>query len=327
MKSLNYPIAAIAATILSVGTLQAQPCLPGTIPVWIAKGGAVALGCTAVGVSTSPAKLGQNSQAPIAVMVPLYGAKGAAASTLQPSVDLSSTLSSLNQAVSDLQAAKKKDEATISSLQKQLADLQTKLANQPAPSQGQDQSGNDDNNTNDKSQTSDSLREAGSQSGKVSESKNAVYAPFEVKSKTTGMVLFRVVEGKRGGRIFLFDSSGAEVAAFGASETRLGGSIVVQTPDGGSHIGMAFNGNTGYLQIDSNGTMQAELGPGRRSSMGLHIWNPSKAEVVALEAMPGGNGGLWIGNMRGGTAATIAPNKDGVGIYHGITAVMPLNHP
>ena len=37
----------------------------------------------------------------------------------------------------------------------------------------------------------------------------------------------------------------------------------------------------------------------------------------------------WIvatpdGNAAGGTAATIAPNRDGVGMFHGLTAPVPI---
>src|SRR5579864_6585605 len=124
MRTPSSKIAILTALILCGTFLEAQQCAPGTIAVWVAKGNGVEIGCTVVALSTMPAKLDQNALAPIAVLVPQYGARGAASWTLQPSKDLTSTISSLNQAIQDLQAAKKKDEATISTLQKQIADLQ-----------------------------------------------------------------------------------------------------------------------------------------------------------------------------------------------------------
>jgi hypothetical protein len=341
MKSLSTTIIVFSALSFGGGAAAAQQCVPGTIPVWVAKGSTVEVGCTSVVLSTSQAKLGQGTAAPVAVLIPHFQQKGQAASwTLQPSGDLTSTLGSLNQAITDLQSVKKTDEAAIAALQRQVTALKTALAqtNQAIQQSSQNQGQGDESgagNENETAQGNNSQYHPPNyqppsyhpQSGKQSESANALYAPFEVKSKSTGLVLFRVSESAHGGRVSIFDSGGVEVASIGSSASTGNGSMLVHTANGQSEVGVGFNGSIGMLQIDSNGKKLAQLGPGLRAPMGLMIWNSAEAEVVSLEAMPSGDGGLWIGNTKGGTAATIAPNKDGVGIYHGITAVMPVSHP
>jgi hypothetical protein len=159
---------------------------------------------------------------------------------------------------------------------------------------------------------------------------DVVYAPFQVRDRTTNKVLAQIINnGGKGGRLQLFDASGALIATIGTSQAGTGGVAVLHS---GGLVGLGFRPGARY------GTMQilgpdrvrvAELGSGNKDQMGLRIFNPSGTEVVTLEDLAGGfgGGGLMIHNAIGGSAATIAPNKDGVGIFHGITAVMPINHP
>jgi Collagen triple helix repeat (20 copies) len=76
------------------------------------------------------------------------------------------------------------------------------------------------------------------------------------------------------------------------------------------------------LQFSTRGLKRLELAPGDKAQPGLRIWNDAEREVVTLEQKPDGSGGLRIGNVIGGTAATIGINKNGVGVFYGIT--LPL---
>jgi len=150
-------------------------------------------------------------------------------------------------------------------------------------------------------------------------SSKIVYAPFQVKSKATGKVLFEVVEDVNGGTARVFSSGGAKVAEMKADSYQGSGAVVAWSLDQNSQAAMGFGDSSiGRFQLISNGVRTAELAPGSRSPMGFRLFNGAGLEVISLEVMPDGNGGLKIGNSRGGTAATIVPNKDGVGVFHGI---------
>jgi hypothetical protein len=121
-----------------------------------------------------------------------------------------------------------------------------------------------------------------------------------------------------GGIVTIFDGKGGNAVTLGTGATGDPG-LEIAHPSGGEIL-LKVNGNgLGTLQYTSGGKKVAELAPGNKDQMGLRIFNKSGAEVLSLEALPNGNGGLRIGNSRGGTAATIAPNDDGVGVFHGIT--------
>lgn len=82
----------------------------------------------------------------------------------------------------------------------------------------------------------------------------------------------------------------------------------------------------GYrLEFDAGGAKAAEIANGLKGTIGFRIFNGA-AELISLEQLPGGygGGGLKIGNATGGTAATIAPRKDGVGVFYGFTLPMPI---
>jgi hypothetical protein len=82
----------------------------------------------------------------------------------------------------------------------------------------------------------------------------------------------------------------------------------------------------GYrLEFDAGGQKAAEIANGLKGTIGFRIFDGA-AELISLEQLPGGygGGGLRIGNAAGGTAATIAPRKDGVGVFYGFTLPMPI---
>jgi hypothetical protein len=152
-----------------------------------------------------------------------------------------------------------------------------------------------------------------------------VYAPFQVRDRTTGKVLAQIINNGKGGRIQMLDANGTLVATIGTSPAGTGSVAAYHAND---VVGLTYppNARYGALQMFSSGQRVAELAPGVMNQMGLRIFNPSGVEVVTLENLAGGfgGGGLMIHNAIGGSAATIAPNKDGVGIFHGITIPMPL---
>ncbi len=308
--------------ILGIPHAAAQNCRVGTLPVWVQHGSTVQLGCTSVALSTTKAQLNERTVAPAALLLPQYNQQNQINSwTLQPGMDLNSAFQSLDKTLKQMQSAEKADKATIQALQKQVTSLQAslqKISNQPKSANQNPPDSSDEN------QNEGSSKGTGKNTGKSSPDKNAsvFYAPFEVKSKATGNTLFRVVDNGKGGRLLVFDSGGAEVASIGTSPNKGNGSTIVQTPDGNSQVALGFSGNMGFLLIGSNGKKWAELAPGTRSPMGLRIWNGNSQEVITLETMPDGNGGLKIGNKNGGAASMIAPNKDGVGVFYGIT--LPL---
>ena len=82
----------------------------------------------------------------------------------------------------------------------------------------------------------------------------------------------------------------------------------------------------GYrLEFDAGSAKVAEIANGLKGTIGFRIFGGG-AELISLEQLPGGygGGGLKIGNAAGGTAATIAPRKDGVGVFYGFTLPMPI---
>jgi hypothetical protein len=82
----------------------------------------------------------------------------------------------------------------------------------------------------------------------------------------------------------------------------------------------------GYrLEFDAGSKKVAEIANGNKGQIGFRIFDGA-AELISLEQLSGGygGGGLKIGNATGGTAATIAPRKDGVGVFYGFTLPMPI---
>jgi hypothetical protein len=146
-------------------------------------------------------------------------------------------------------------------------------------------------------------------------------------------VLFEVKEMPAGGVASLYDKNSNLLAVLGASGKTGNGFLSLTDPSGHGFVQLAVEKDaTGRLEFDVDRVKTAEIANGTKGTMGFRIWNESHNEVVTLEAVrPGedttGGGGLMIHNYNGGVAATIAPNHFGVGIFHGITAVMPVNHP
>ncbi len=127
-----------------------------------------------------------------------------------------------------------------------------------------------------------------------------------------------------GGLILMNDRNGQNVAQMGVSPASGNGGLLFKSPDDSAHLLLALDMNRqGHLEFSQSGLKTAELAPGNKGTMGLRIFNESHQEVVTLEEIPSGEaaggGGLEIHNASGGTAATIVPNKDGVGVFHGIT--------
>jgi hypothetical protein len=124
----------------------------------------------------------------------------------------------------------------------------------------------------------------------------------------------------RGGVVRFYDEDGEEIVFVGAGQSGNGG-LMLERSDQAQTIIMGVNKNVPWMEFAVKGRSSPamQLGPGDAGNLGLRIWNTANKEVINLEEMPLGDGGIWIGNVNGGTAATIAPNKDGVGIFHGIT--------
>jgi hypothetical protein len=149
-----------------------------------------------------------------------------------------------------------------------------------------------------------------------------VYAPFQVVDRTTKKVLAQIIDNDgKGGRIQMLDANGALVATIGTSLHGTGG---VAAYNGTAGVAIGFpsgNGGLGGLEVYAHGSQRvAEFAAGNKGQMGLRIFNPSGAEVVTLEDLPGGSGGggLMIHNAAGGSTATIATGKNGAGLIHGI---------
>jgi hypothetical protein len=156
-------------------------------------------------------------------------------------------------------------------------------------------------------------------------------APLQVTDKG-GHVIFAVDAGPGGSYASFFNTSDQILLQLGVSPATGKGSLIMMNPTHDAKMLMWMDPNSeGHLEFSHSGLKTAELAPGNKGTMGLRIFNKSHQEVITLEEMPSGEGagggGLMIHNASGGDAATIAPNKDGVGIFHGITAVMPINHP
>jgi Collagen triple helix repeat (20 copies) len=169
--------------------------------------------------------------------------------------------------------------------------------------------------------------------GRTGGSSGPFYAPFKVLSKD-GKTILEVDSAAMGPRLELFGQDGKTgIAVLGAGTSTPNGTLLLRNTDHNKLIALGVDGyGAPRMEMDEGEQKIAELAPGKLGTMGLRIWNESHNEVVTLEAIrPGedttGGGGLMIHNYTGGVAATIAPNRFGVGIYHGITAVMPVNHP
>jgi hypothetical protein len=150
-----------------------------------------------------------------------------------------------------------------------------------------------------------------------------VYAPFEVRDRTTKKVLAQIISNGGGGRLQMLDADGSVVATIGTASQGTG-AVAVYNKEVGL-VGLGFTGGAvaGEVSILTPSYKKiAQLAGGNKGQMGLRIFNPSGAEVVTLEDLPGGSGGggLMIHNATGGSTATIATGKNGAGIFHGILA-------
>lgn len=148
-----------------------------------------------------------------------------------------------------------------------------------------------------------------------------VYAPFQVRDRATNKVLAQIVDNDgKGGRIQVFDAGGAFIAALGTSRSGTGSVGIFKSNE---IVGMGFPEGAphGTVQIYSQGSRLGELGPGSNGQMGLRIWGSAGGpEVMTVESLKDGSGGgIMIHNAIGGVAATIAPNKQGIGVFHGIS--------
>jgi hypothetical protein len=148
-----------------------------------------------------------------------------------------------------------------------------------------------------------------------------VYAPFEVRDRTTNKVLAQIINNGKGGRLQMLDADGSVVATIGTS-LKGPGAVAIYNREIGL-VGLSFDegASAGDLSILTPSYKKiADLAPGDKGQMGLRIYNPSGAEVVTLEDLPGGSGGggLMIHNAAGGPTATIATGKNGAGLIHGI---------
>ena len=145
------------------------------------------------------------------------------------------------------------------------------------------------------------------------------YVPFRVITRD-GKEIFEVNADSAGGYAIFRDVQGKNVAQIGVGETSKNGVLALYNPSGNATVLLGLDRpGQGHLEFGFLGKKTVEIAPGDKEQMGLRIWNPSTLEVITLEAMPDGNGGLMIHNKNGGFAATITPNKDGVGVFHGIT--------
>jgi hypothetical protein len=144
-----------------------------------------------------------------------------------------------------------------------------------------------------------------------------------------GKVLFRVAEDGDAVIVTVWDAlaNNKPTAAIESSGGR--GVLTLSDPSRDENVRMGINSfYQPDIEFEQGGVRQVQLGPGTAGTMGLRIWKGPAGgpEVVTLEDLPGGDGGggLMIHNASGGTAATIVPNKDGVGVFHGIAVpLMP----
>jgi len=137
------------------------------------------------------------------------------------------------------------------------------------------------------------------------------------------VVYLGVNSASHAGLILMNDRNGQNVAQMGVSPASGNGGLLFKSPDDSAHLLLSLDMNRqGHLEFSQSGLKTAELAPGNKGTMGLRIFNESHQEVITLEELSSGEaaggGGLEIHNASGGTAATIVPNKDGVGVFHGI---------
>jgi len=121
----------------------------------------------------------------------------------------------------------------------------------------------------------------------------------------------------------VFDASGDVMAEVESSARNDGHASFYDNHGNAVSLGFA---SLGYrLEFDSGGNKDAEIAQGTQGTIGFRIYGAG-AELVSLERLPGGSGGggLRIGNATGGAACAIAPNKDGVGVFYGLTLPMPI---
>ena len=154
-----------------------------------------------------------------------------------------------------------------------------------------------------------------------------VRAPFTVlNSAGTPIFILRERSDNKGGDAQIFAADGSLLADIGVGASGSAG-FLIKSQDQSKAVVLRTDQQFPDLQFTSRGRLRPlmQLGPEPTGSMGLRIWNGTEQIVIRLEEMPNAGGGLWVGNKMGGTAATIAPNDSGVGIFHGIT--LPTNFP
>jgi Collagen triple helix repeat (20 copies) len=120
----------------------------------------------------------------------------------------------------------------------------------------------------------------------------------------------------------IWNTSGRKVVTLQNSVAE-NGFLKLSDVSGQKDVALGIDEQFGHrLEFGTSGLKRLELAPGDKAQIGLRIWNEAEREVVTLEQKPDGSGGLRIGNVIGGTAATIGINKNGVGVFYGIT--LPL---
>ena len=122
----------------------------------------------------------------------------------------------------------------------------------------------------------------------------------------------------------LFSAAGNKVVEL-SNSSRDDGHLLLHDSDATNTVALGFAKDGYRLEFDAGGLKVAEIANGNKGQIGFRVLDGG-VEMLTLEKLPGGfgGGGLRIANATGGTAATITPNKDGVGVYHGIAFPMPI---
>jgi hypothetical protein len=173
---------------------------------------------------------------------------------------------------------------------------------------------------------------AGGRAAGAAAGSGVFYAPFEIRTRA-GKTILSV--GAEEGTPFLdmFDASGRKTIELGSTGESGHGYLVLQNPARNARVLVTTDAEgMGRLEFTINDQKRLELAAGTKHTPGLRIWNDAEAEVITLEDMPAndggpGGGGLMIHNPRGGFGATITINHQNLGVFQGITAVMPIQHP